>query len=91
MEILEQKTNPFVAENIVNAILKSPFTQRINPQFRFHLITQDPDDNKFVDCAIIANARYIVSEDTHFKVINRNPFSKVKVIPLDVFIDTLEV
>ena len=91
MEILEQKTNPFVAENIVNAILKSPFTQRINPQYRFHLITQDPDDNKFVDCAIIANARYIVSEDAHFKVINRNPFSKLRVISLDVFIDTLEV
>lgn len=91
LEILEQKTNFFVAENIVNAILKSPYTQRIDPQFRFHLINQDPDDNKFVDCAIIANAQYIVSEDNHFKVINNNPFSNVKVIPLDVFIDTLEI
>lgn len=44
-----------------------------------------------MDCAIIANAQYIVSEDNHFKVINNNPFSKVKVIPLDVFIDTLEI
>ena len=75
----------------MNAILKSPYTQRSDHQFRFHLISQDPDDNKFVDCAIIANARYIVSEDNHFKVVNSNPFSKVRVIPLDVFIDTLEI
>lgn len=91
MEIFERKTNLFVAENIVNAILKSPFTQRIDPQFRFHLIAQDPDDNKFVDCAIIAGARYIVSEDTHFKIINNNPFSKVKVVSLDDFLYSLEV
>lgn len=24
---------------------------RINPHFRFNVITHDPDDNKFVDCA----------------------------------------
>jgi uncharacterized protein len=28
----------------------------INPQFRFRVITADPDDNKFVDCAIAAQA-----------------------------------
>ena len=91
MEILERETNLFVAENIVNAILKSPFTQRIDPQFRFHLIAQDPDDNKFVDCAIIAGARYIVSEDAHFKAIKNNPFSKVKVVSLDDFLYSLGV
>ena len=29
--------------------------------FRFNLITVDSDDNKFVDCAIQANARYIMT------------------------------
>jgi predicted nucleic acid-binding protein len=29
---------------------------RVAPSFRFHLITEDRDDNKFTDCAIAASA-----------------------------------
>ena len=46
----------------------SPYTRMFDPHFRFGLIEQDPDDNKFVDCAIIAGADYIVSEDAHFRI-----------------------
>ena len=35
----------------------------------FGLITADADDNKFVDCAIIAGAKYIVTEDRRFNVL----------------------
>ena len=45
-----------------------------NTYFHFHLIEQDKDDNKFVDCAIAANAKYIVSEDAHFKQLKNNHF-----------------
>lgn len=37
--------------------------------FDFNLIQADPDDNKFVDCAITAGARYVVTEDHHYDVI----------------------
>ena len=39
---------------------------RVEPQFRFNAITADADDNKFADCAIAANADYIITEDQHF-------------------------
>ena len=39
---------------------------RIAPQFRFHAIPTDPDDDKFADCAIAANANWIITEDRHF-------------------------
>lgn len=29
--------------------------------YHLHLITADPDDDKFVDCAFKANAKYIVT------------------------------
>ncbi len=45
----------------------------------------DPDDNKFVDCAIIANADYIVSDDSHFKVLKDIPFPVVRVLSLEQF------
>lgn len=48
------------------------------------------DNNKFVDCAIIAGADYIVSEDSHFHVLEHIPFPTVKVIRLDEFQRTLK-
>lgn len=38
----------------------------ISPTFRFHLITACEDDNKFADCAITAEADWIITEDRHF-------------------------
>lgn len=39
---------------------------RVEPQFRFNVITADANDNKFADCAIAANADFIITEDQHF-------------------------
>lgn len=89
-EILERVANATVAHNVVNAIARSPYTRMIVPHFRFRLIEQDPDDNKFVDCAIIAGADYIVSEDTHFRVLKTIPFPSVNVKCLEEFLQDLQ-
>ena len=88
-EILERVANAAVAHNIVNAIARSPYTRMFDPHFRFGLIEQDPDDNKFVDCAISANAKYIVTEDHHFDVLKQCDFPKVDIIKLEAFLATL--
>ena len=85
-EIIERVANSVVAHNIVNAIVRSPYTRFFTPHFRFRLIEQDPDDNKFVDCAIIAGADYIVSEDSHFRVLNSISFPRVNVMNLETFV-----
>lgn len=59
-EIISLKTNPIIAANVVQTLLNSPFVRLINPYFQFNLIEKDKDDNKFVDCAIAANASFIV-------------------------------
>jgi len=89
-EILERVANAAVAHNIVNAIARSPYTRMIDPHFRFGLIEQDPDDNKFVDCAIIAGADYIVSEDAHFRVLKTISFPIVNVKRLEEFLHDLQ-
>ena len=38
-----------------------------------------------VDCAIAANAKCIVTEDKHFKVLENIPFPKVEVIGIEDF------
>ena len=90
-EILEKVANATVAHNIVNAIARSPYTRMFDPHFRFGLIEQDPDDNKFVDCAIVAGAEYIVSEDAHFRVLDTIPFPSVSEKRLEEFMHDLEV
>lgn len=89
-EVIERVANVTVADNVIHAIIRSPHTLLFTPQYRFHLIEQDPDDNKFVDCAIIANADYIVSEDSHFNVLKAISFPSVRVIRLDEFINSIE-
>jgi len=89
-EILARKTSPTFAEMIVHIILNSENVLFVNPSYRFGLIIADPDDNKFVDCAIIANADYIVSQDTHFDILKTINFPKVSVIRIEEFVRELE-
>ncbi len=42
--------------------------QQIHPSYRWDLISADPDDNQFVDCAVAANAHAVVTENRHFQV-----------------------
>ena len=84
-EIITRYSSPQVAKNVVDAIAHSPHTLYKESYFKFRLITQDPDDNKFVDCAIIANAHYLVTNDKHFNVLKKNDFPKVDCISLASF------
>lgn len=88
-EILTQKLGQTIAQNIIKAIIARPNTLKFDPHFQFQLITQDVDDNKFVDCAIVANAQYIVTEDKHYNVLETIDFPKVDVIDLDTFLRIL--
>lgn len=61
--------------------------REVNPQFRFSVITTDPDDNKFVDCAVAAEADYIVTSDRHFDVLRGSGYKPQPIDPL-LFIKT---
>lgn len=88
-EILHRFFKPPFAELVIITILKSPFVERITPYYHFNFITADPDDNKFVDCAIAANARYIVTNDHHYDVLRQIKFPVVDVLALRDFLNLL--
>jgi putative PIN family toxin of toxin-antitoxin system len=90
LEIIARKTNPVVAENVINAIVESEFVEFIDPQFHLGLIAADHDDDKFVDCAFAANAAYIVSDDSHFDVLKEIPFPQLLVLKLKDFLKRLQ-
>ena len=84
-EILSEKTSPFFAKAIIKTLLNKRNLVRITPTWRFGLITQDPDDNKFVDCAICGRADFLVSNDRHFNVLNQVEFPKVNLVTLQTY------
>ena len=82
-EILQRKTSARFAELALDVITNNPYTLFVTPYYHFQLITADPDDNKFVDCAVAGNAKYIVTEDSHYDVLQDIDFPKVEIIKLD--------
>ena len=56
----------------------------ITSYFQFDLL-QDKDDNKFVDCAIAANAHFLVTHDGDFNILKSIEFPKVEIINTDEF------
>lgn len=89
-EIIGRLVSPNVARYIIEAIIHSPYTFYKEAYFKFRLIENDPDDNKFVNCAVASGAEYIVTEDAHFRCLSGIPFPAVKVINLDNFIHELD-
>jgi len=69
----------------VEILLKSPNIIQTIPYYKWNLISVDPDDNKFVDCALNAGADYIVTNDKHFNALKNVDFPKMSVINIDTF------
>ena len=86
IEVLARNINVEVARYIVYTIMERRNTRLITNYYHWHLIEADPDDNKFVDCAITAGARFLVTEDHHFSVLRQVNFPVVDVIGIDAFL-----
>lgn len=77
------------AELITGAFSLLPNVKKIDIYFRLNLVTTDPDDNKFSDCAFAANVHFLVTDDKHFNVLKSIPFPVINIISLDTFKELL--
>jgi len=79
-EIISEKFNPQVAKDVIRVLLMLSNVHLVNIYYEWKLIDIDPEDNKFVDCAVSANVDYLITNDEHFSVLERINFPKIKVI-----------
>ena len=84
-EILTRMASPTAADLFLKVLAYSPNVIQGTPYFQFRLVTRDPDDNKFTDCAIVTQADCLVTDDTHFREAAECPFPHVNVMSLDAF------
>jgi len=84
-EILNQKYGLTLTNSALDFMLLFPNVYQAQPYYKWDLIPNDKDDNKFVDCAIVGNADYIVTQDKHFNVLKTIGFPKVDILSIDEF------
>lgn len=88
-EKIAEKTSPEVADNVLKLILSLENCLLQSTFFEWGLMHNDEDDNKYADCAIVANADHLVSEDRHFNILRDIDFPRLSVIRVDEFLQML--
>lgn len=89
-EILSAHMGHRIAARIVELLEEGPNVHQQRVYYRWDLIKADPDDNKFVDCAIAGGADYLITHDSHFNVLREIDFPQVSVITAAEFRELLE-
>ncbi|MCP1384519.1 putative toxin-antitoxin system toxin component, PIN family [Runella salmonicolor] len=90
-EIFGKKLSDDIANKAIRTLVELPNVIPIHIHYHFNLIHADPDDNKFVDCAVAANTDFLITNDKHFNILKEIPFPRVNIIKLEEFKDLLNV
>ena len=85
-EVLTREYTASTAKRVIEILLTAPNTAQKEAYYKWQLIEADPDDNKFADVAIAANADYLVTNDRHFEVLKQLEFPRVPVVSLQEFL-----
>ncbi len=92
LEYEEKISDIFSSETaglIIAGFLLLPNIIKVDTHFHLNLITADPDDNKFTDCAFAGNVHFLVTDYKHFNILKSVPFPSINVISLDQFKELL--
>lgn len=72
-----------VARTFVLISLLHGTIREVTPSYRFRTITGDVDDDAFADCAIVAHADFIITEDHHFNALRGSGYKPQPVTPAE--------
>ncbi len=86
-EIFTSKISTNFSGYLIKALLENPFIARVEIFYQWRLISQDPDDNKFIDLGLNGNADYLITNDKHFNIVKSISFPNLKIITIKDFFD----
>jgi putative PIN family toxin of toxin-antitoxin system len=75
----------------INSLIKGWSTTAIymDPGIELGVVEDDPDDNRVLECAVTAEANYIVSGDAH--LLDLGEYQGIEILPLAGFIVLLNL
>ena len=80
------KLNLIGQEFILNNFEKS--SVKIQTISKFNIVKEDPDDNKFLECAVDSKAEYIISGDDH--LLKLKEFKGIKIVTPAEFVELMQ-
>jgi putative PIN family toxin of toxin-antitoxin system len=89
-EVISKRLGCDITDLKLRELLNLKNVHKIEPFYNWQLIEIDPDDNKFVDCAIAISADFIVTNDKHFDILKDIPFPVVDTIKAEDFLILLQ-
>ncbi len=84
-EIIGRYFSPEVASPFYDLLMAANNVEKITISYKFNLIKNDPDDNKFVDCGLAGNVDFIITNDKDYNVLHEIDFPKINIISLEDF------
>ena len=87
-EFVEGRVEWCVSTEILSEYME--ILEQKTKSFFFNLIQADPDDNKFIDCAVCGNAEYIVSNDSHFRALNDIDWPKLQLVTIQEYVKDID-
>lgn len=73
--------------DIVEKVIKEATI--VEPKIRFNSVSEDPDDNIILECAVEGNVDYIVSQDNHLLKIKN--FRGIPIVTPKVFLELVRL
>ena len=84
-EKLIERYSELTSELVLSILASAPNAIFSEPFYKWQLIENDPDDNKFVDLAISTNADYLITNDKDFNMLKSLDFPQIRVVSLMEF------
>ena len=82
-EKIRSRVKPEQIDFIINNF--ETYSRRVDPEISLNVVKEDPDDDKFFEVAVTANANYIISGNKHVQAIKS--FKDVKVMSPKEFLN----
>jgi len=77
--------SPSTSNLVLEVLLSAVNVGFVEPYFRWQLVEEDEDDNKFVDVTIASGADYLVTQDKHIHKLKSIPFPRLQIVKIDEF------
>jgi len=87
-EVLRRQEFTFrtdMVHNLVTEVLA--IAEYVEPLQQIRAIPEDPDDDRILECAVAAGARYIITGDRHLLKLIR--YEDIEIVNADQFLDLL--
>ena len=88
-EIMHEHSAEGATDIVMEILRESPDVVVQQVYYNWKAIEADPDDNKFFDIAVAANADFLITNDHHFDVAKNLSFPNINIISSEDFLSLI--